>query len=250
MVVTERRDEILLFEQHEHAKVCGEFAQAWKDEYFDGNEKRESVLYAIYEHDNGWIELDQRPLLNKETKLPHSFIDYPLSPKLEAYTKGINYIEQHDEYAALICSLHYASFFERYTNGRGEVFLAQERKRQRKLLQVLTVEKETLQFHYDLLQFCDNLSLYLCMNEPGVDKKNEFSWFKRGFQQRFHFNQKRRIIAHWLDKNTVSVEDFPFSCELTVSMGYKKIKKNRILSLEKEYEAAENQQRVITLVGG
>ncbi|OIJ18959.1 hypothetical protein BKP45_14625 [Anaerobacillus alkalidiazotrophicus] len=252
MVVTEREHEVLLFEQHEHAKVCGELAEAWCEEYFIGKRKRKSVIYAIYEHDNGWIELDESPLINRERKIPFSFIDYPLTPKIKAYKKGIDIIEKKDRYAALICSLHYASFFERYTNGRGEDFLSLERDRQKKLkekLHIHKLEEEELLFHYYLLQFCDNLSLYLCMNEPGVDKKNELIWFRKGFSQRFAFNNKKRIVAHWLDKNTVSLTDFPFSKELTVSLKYKCIQKSQMSNLQVEYKHQKSRQRKITIVG-
>lgn len=250
MVVTEREKEILLFEQHEHAKVCGEFAKAWREDYFVDNKRRKSVVYAIFEHDNGWIELDQKPLLNRETQVPYSFINYPLKPKLLAYTNCINRVEKQDDYAALICSLHYTSFFENYTNGRGEDFVTRERLRQEKLVKRLKIEEQSLLFHYNLLQFCDNLSLYLCLNEPGVAKKDEFIWFRRGFSQKFTYNNQKRLIAHWLDKNTVSLTDFPFERELTVSVSYKKIEKSRIHRLQEDYEESEPQKRVITIVKG
>ncbi|WP_161568286.1 DUF3891 family protein [Anaerobacillus alkaliphilus] len=250
MVVTEKDGEILLFEQHEHARVCGELARLWRDDYFIGHKYKDSVIYAIDEHDNGWIELDQYPLVNEETKLPYSFVDYPLTPKLEAYVNGINRIAECDPYAGLICSLHYASFFEHYTNGRGQDFLCQERRRQNKLRQYVSVNFASLKFHYDLLQFCDNLSLYLCMNDPGVNKEEEFSWFRRGFSQVFPYNNHQKIIAHWLDRETVSVTAFPFCREVTVSLDYKTIRRSQLPSLQYQYEHSEVKQRVVTLVKG
>ena len=252
MVVTENHDEILLFEQHEHAKACGEFAKAWRDDYFIGDKKREKVIYAIYEHDNGWIQLDDQPILNKQTQIPYSFSNYPLKSKLKAYTNGINRIEKEDDYAALICSLHYASFFEGYTNGRGEGFLRQERRRQQNLIEKLNIntEDEEFRFHYNLLQFCDNLSLYLCMNRPGVDKKNEMIWFRNGFSQKFHFNNERTIIAHWLDEETITLTDFPFKQEVSVSIHYKSIKKRCLSNLQEEYERQQLQQRTVTIIKG
>ncbi|MFN7252757.1 MAG: DUF3891 family protein [Anaerobacillus sp.] len=250
MVVTERENEILLFEQHEHARVCGEFAKQWRDDYFSGHDNRKSVTYAIFEHDNGWIELDQQPLLNKETLLPYSFIDYPLKPKLAAYTNCINRVEKEDDYAALICSLHYTSFFEGYANGRGAEFITQERLRQEKLRRRLKINKESLLFHYNLLQFCDNLSLYLCLNEPGVDKENEFFWFREGFSQTFSYNSQKRLMAKWLNKDTVSLSDFPFKEEITVTLNYKAIPKKRICHLQEEYDTKAMQQRIVKLVKG
>lgn len=248
LVVIERGEDILLFEQHEHAKTCGQLASLWRKDYFYGLDRRNSVIYAIYEHDNGWIELDEKPLLNMETLLPYSFIDYPLKPKLEAYTTCIDRIAKRDHYAALLCSLHYTSFFENYTNGRGEDFLTKERKRQKLLKKGLEVDEESLEFHYNLLQFCDNLSLYLCMNEPGVTKKDEFLWFRKGFFQKFSYNDRRKLIAHWLDDKTVSLSDFPFEKEVCISVNYKIIKKNRVGYLQEDYENTKIKQRVVTIV--
>ncbi|OIJ12783.1 hypothetical protein BKP35_09385 [Anaerobacillus arseniciselenatis] len=253
MVVTENdKEKILLFEQHEHAKACGDFAEAWRDEYFIEKKKRDEVVYAIVEHDNGWIELDEKPSLNKKTQMPYSFINYPLKPKLKAYTNGINRVEDIDNYAALLCSLHFSSFFEGYTNGRGEGFLKQERRRQQRLMEKLNINKKdrALQFHYELLQFCDNLSLYLCMNTPGVAKKNEVNWFRSGFSQKFAFNQYQTISAHWLDEATVALSDFPFKNEVTVSINYKAIKKNHLINLPIEYEQLPVHQRTVSIVKG
>lgn len=252
MVVTEINDNIFFFEQHEHAQLCGRIAEEWRDEYFFGEERRKSVEYAIYEHDNGWIELDRKPIFNQKSKLPYSFVDHPLKAKLHGYTVGIDRIEEKDRYAALLCSLHYCSFFESYTNGRGKDFLTNERKRQEQLREALSVEKNDvpLKFHYDLLQFCDNLSLYLCMNRPGVLKKDEFIWFRNGFSQRFAFNNYKRIIAHWLDENTVTLNDFPFKKEVELAIRYKVINRRNLDRLEEEYDEARYHLRVVTIVKG
>lgn len=248
MVVTEQHGEVLLFEQHEHARVCGELARAWRGDYFIGKEFRDSVIFAIDQHDNGWIELDQCPKIDEDTGLPYSFMNYPLKTKLGAYRKCIDRIAKYDDYAALICSLHYASFFEDYTDGRGEDFLLQERKRQTKLRKHLTINNASLKFHYDILQFCDNLSLYLCLNEPGVSKENEFQWFREGFLQRFQFNDKKKMTAHWLNHKTVALSDFPFKQEVTISLSYKSILRSNLCLLEEQYQTLLPKQRVVTIV--
>lgn len=252
MVVTERENEVLLFEQHEHARVCGELAEAWREDFFQGIEWRDSVIYAIHEHDNGWIELDKSPLLNETNNLPFSFIDYPLAPKLKAYKSCIDRVVKKDLYAGLLCSLQYSSFFEKYSNGRGEDFLSYEQKRQKQLKQKLSLDnsqEETLAFHFQLLQFCDHLSLYLCMNEPGVNKENEMIWFRKGFSQRFQFNQRERMIAQWIDQKTVALHSFPFKQEITVKLPYKIISKRDMDDLQRAYAKQTTEYRIVTIVG-
>ena len=48
------------------------------------------TLFAISHHDIGWEELDRSVLWDEKNNCPVSFYDYPLLPKLEAYTRGIS----------------------------------------------------------------------------------------------------------------------------------------------------------------
>lgn len=126
--------------------------------HFLGEEWKEDVLYSIKEHDRAWIDLDHTPLWNDELQRPYSFIDYPSLIKLTYYRQGIDKVGRQSPYAGLLCSLHFASFYEAQKN---------------------------VQFHFKLLQQCDHLSIYLCMQEPGINKAQEISWYRNGFPQLF-----------------------------------------------------------------
>ena len=54
----------------------------------------------LWDFYSGWDEKNNCPV---------SFYDYPLLPKLEAYTRGISKVVANDHYAGFLCSKHYAS---------------------------------------------------------------------------------------------------------------------------------------------
>ncbi|SEN54982.1 DUF3891 family protein [Lihuaxuella thermophila] len=176
MIVRRRKNQFVLIAQHDHALISGEFAAHFAEpfEHFD------STVYAISHHDVAWVELDQAILWNEAKNQPYSFEDYPLAPKLAAYTKGISQVEETDRYAGMLCSKHYASFFEHASDPAGRRFREQELARQNNLLQRLSAqEKESVDSNFRLLQFCDDLSLAICLNEP---QQNTHPWYADGIR--------------------------------------------------------------------
>jgi len=57
MILLERNESFLMVTQQDHAKLSGEIASNWKQNYFAGIERKDDVIQAIYEHDRCWIEL-------------------------------------------------------------------------------------------------------------------------------------------------------------------------------------------------
>ena len=85
-----------------------------------------------------------------------------------------------------------------------------------------------LQYHLDMLKFCDNLSLYICLNEPGIEKVNEHPFFQNGFPQIFPFAENQPIISQWLSKDTISLSVSPLKHELKIDLPFKDVKKTEI----------------------
>ncbi|MBU8907303.1 DUF3891 family protein [Desertibacillus haloalkaliphilus] len=258
MIVRDCSSHFLLVTQHEHAKVSGEIATVWDRTFFYGLNQWSSVMYAIEHHDASWLPLDDQPLWNEVKQAPYSFMDYPINEKLTAYKGGIDALERDDRYAALLCSCHYTSFFDdvKQLGGLSRQFLIHEQQRQQQLIRELKREREVdtknFHFHFDLLQFCDNLSLYICLHEPGTKKENEVSWFRSGFPQQFSFFNQRRVVAHWLDTTEVSLSPFPLKDRLMVSIEGKEVNKEAIreVGLEQAYRDAPNRCLVVRLVPG
>jgi hypothetical protein len=251
MIIHERENDFIMVAQHDHALVSRDAAQCWRDNYFIGIEKKDSVVLAVREHDRCWIEPDKEPLWNEDTQQPYSFMDYPGSPKLAFYKEGIDEVVQMDSYAGLLCSLHYASFLEEATSMIGKNFWSAEKQRQQKLLKELEIADDNiLSFHLNLLKFCDNLSLYICLNEPGTSKEQEHYFYRKGFPQYFTFADKKPINAKWLDEDTVSLSTSPFKKELHVTLSYKAVEKEKIKTygLSAAYSKSSFLRREVTFV--
>lgn len=234
MIIKEEKDAVIFIEQHEHALISGQFVNKWKASLFTGNEWRPSVEYAVTNHDRSWIPLDRNILFLTDQTIPASFTDYPLKKKIVAYETAIGQLVKEDIYAGYLLSCHYTSFFKGKSDIEGQKFVKNEKIRQDKLLKKrFPLEKELTpevrHFHFHLLQFCDNLSLYLCMNEWGIDKDDELSWFKDGFPQQLSTLNKEQFYSTWESETTVKLNPYPFTPEqLHISIPYKRLDKKRL----------------------
>lgn len=199
----------MLIHQHEHGFVSGVFASHWG---WSPNPSG-SALYAIAEHDLGWRELDAEVRWNPETGAPYSFFEYPAEPRLSANRRGVDAIEEQDPYAGLLCSLHYESFVRNATGVAESSFRAAERERQSRLIFAISEgERERVDDELALLRMCDNLSLFVCLNEPG---ENVYPWFRQGFDY-----GGARIMPVWEGSETLRLEPSPFKESFEVRIPY------------------------------
>lgn len=244
MIVRERVDEFVMIEQDDHAKMSGDLIRQWKNDSFLGPERRKSVEYAVDQHDIGWKPFDQQPFWNDEEQAPYTFANFPTLPKIVLYTYGIDMVDKEDPYAALLCSEHYKRFLLNNTSEAAQNFVQQEEKRQQRLISSLDdFNKRLFNFHYAMVQLGDNLSLYLCLNEPGVKKEEEHPFFRDGIpipEAVEDFNQGKMQLW-WEEDRTVVVEEFPFDRPVTVRIRQKIVSKEAVreVGLISSYELAD-----------
>jgi hypothetical protein len=229
MIVYEENDCFVMTSQHDHALLSGQFAAALRKEYWPDSLYREDVLHAIRHHDCGWIPLDDVPFWNDRREAPYTFLDFPLAPKLTFYKKGLEDVIKKTTYGGFLCSKHYQSFFHNATSKEAKTFYAEEDTRQNQLLETFHISESLLTFHYQLLQFCDDLSLYACFQEPGVSKSEELSWFKKGFPQSFYFLTKdNAILTHWRSKKNIHISYPLFNEEQSFHVKLKRVPKELV----------------------
>lgn len=228
MIIRERQDEFIFIEQHNHALVSGELAKQWRKDLLSASSLPQSVIYAIEHHDAGWVPADKEPFWNDAKGMPYSFIDFPAPTKTLLYTYGIDEVQKTDAYAALLCSEHYVRFLQQEESESAKHFVQQEQKRQESILSSLpSFYEEQFDYHYALLQFCDNLSLFLCLNEPG---KNTHPFFTKGIPLPStlpHFSQEKMAVT-WVDQQRIALKEFPFENTFTITYDFKQIPKFQI----------------------
>ena len=206
----------MLVEQHQHGLVSGEFARHWEAGVPGG----EAALYAISHHDVGWRELDATVRWNEEAGRPYSFLDYPAEPKLRAYTHGLDFVQARSPYAACLCSMHYGSFV-RDARGEPEVSFREAEEERRRGIEASLSEEELASLDYDfrLLQLCDDLSLFVCLNEPGRD---DYPHYRDGFSF-----MGERLAPVWEDERTLRLEPNPFSEPFAIGVPYRVVGRDR-----------------------
>ncbi|SHF71642.1 DUF3891 family protein [Ornithinibacillus halophilus] len=231
MIIRERDQEFVMIEQHNHGQVSGDIMSKWKESMFIEQSHRRSVEFAIYNHDLGWNEFDQQPFWDDKDQKPYSFSTFPTLPKIILYKHGIEEVEKEDPYAGLLCSEHYSRFLANNTSIPAQEFVRSEKERQQKLWKKLQpLDKRSFNFHYGLVQLGDNLSLYLCLNEPGINKENEHPFFKSGIPLNSALIgfQESTLQLRWKNSSTVEIHEFPFKSSFHVRWKEKVVKKQLI----------------------
>lgn len=229
MIIRNRLNELIMITQHDHALVSGLLSENVQTSLFKGSAKRKSVEIAIREHDRAWMPVDKYPIMNDKTQLPFSFMDFPVSYKALIYKYGIDEVEEKDAYAALLCSTHYAHFMSKSKEGDAKTFLEGENIRRCRLKTAVSCyDEEHFQFHFNLLKFCDNLSLYISLNEPGIPKEKSHPFYKNGIQS--PFVEGERIKVNWKDQTTITLAPFPFQHPLNISLKQKVVPKEEVVN--------------------
>lgn len=253
MIVRESNDYYSVAKQHDHAILSGDIASHFKDDTFIDSTYRDDVLLAIREHDRGWIRLDETPVWNDREHVPFSFIDYPMHAKLPHYTIGINEVEEMSSYAALLCSLHYTSFTPIRNSSHPDciAYMKHEADRQRRMLKKLNLQADRdgdlISHHLRLLQLCDELSLYVCLNRPGATKIEEHPWYKEAFDTTI---QDQSLTAKWMNEHKIWLHPFPFKGDFKVSIPMKHVSKEMRtqLGIEKAYRETGFEMQEVTFV--
>jgi hypothetical protein len=238
MIVYEKEDSFILIAQHDHARISGDLVSAWKDELFSGSSRKKDLIYAAYQHDSSWIDLDRMPLWNDAANCPFSFRDFPGNIRFFFYSKGLDNVQKTNEYAALLGSILYTTLAEKFRNDDAIRFVNREFTRQSAIIERLRVDVELLQMHVKALILCDELSLFACMEQPGTARQH-YEWFASGFSYWYGHPGQPVLIADWKDQTIIELYPFPFIRAVETKVPYKEVRKQDIM----EYGISEAYQR-------
>ena len=111
MLVTRRDGHLTLVTQPDHAAFAGWLAEHWGNEQFVIPAPREALLTAATHHDDGWFELDGRPMYNAQRQRPAHFIELPLTDTVGPYGRGVESVYARDPHAGALVSMHFSGFY-------------------------------------------------------------------------------------------------------------------------------------------
>jgi hypothetical protein len=175
----------------DHARLAGDFAEAWGNAWFVSPHPRERVLKGIRCHDDGWAARDALPQITRQGKPSafsselvgkySAFEEIDLEDYLAVRDRAVRLVASDDAYAALLISMHTCNLLseraDRSTIAAAQLplldkFLETQTGCQKKLRRQIErdaslSEDEKMEIrirdHFRLLQAMDNLSLLSCV---------------------------------------------------------------------------------------
>lgn len=183
---------------YDHTALSAQFARAFGNDTFEAPTPLDPVVYAVGNHDAGWLRFDRDPVTDPQTGLPYSVFGTPAQHILPTSRGSPDFNELHHPYSGLLSSMHtWGIYNARYgfTNaGRlraiapedkpaVDAMLAYELERQGRLKAALArtpetagwIEEKRLFQNYKLLQLCDLLAIYFNYNHPALRTEQVFT---------------------------------------------------------------------------
>nr|AYQ72091.1 DUF3891 family protein [Cohnella candidum] len=112
---------------------------------------------------------------------------------------------------------------------------------------------DTVRRHFGLLQLCDDISLYVCLNNPGATKTEEHPWYVDGFRKSEGLGPagQGKLVACWVSEAEVGFDPMPFVGGFTAKLRQKVVPKELIKQegLQEAYWRAAWWEQEIGFVG-
>jgi hypothetical protein len=166
VIVVDEGERLRLVTQPDHAHFAGELVALWRADGLPGHRRREDLLFAVREHDNGWREPDAAPSWNAGAERPHDFLSVPDAVKVEVWRRGVDRFAAQRPYAALLVALHALALF---SGRRGEApwdpLLDDLAARRDELLEAAGASIEEARADYRFLELADTASLGVCSRD-------------------------------------------------------------------------------------
>jgi Protein of unknown function (DUF3891) len=211
MIVHDEGPDLLVITQTDHARFAGELLSLWRTDGVADHPRRDDLLFATREHDNGWRESDAAPTLNPDTGRPHDFLTLPRGERNEIWARGPARFEDKRPYAALLITLHGLAV-NRDPAPRDKAWkalLTALAKRKEHLLEATGTAEVVALDDYRFVDLTDALSLAACNRWRDPVERHGF---KARYDPEIH---------------TLYVEPFPLAGATTFQLPARRIPKRR-----------------------
>ena len=153
----------LLITQPDHAALAARMMEHWRADGFPSSPRRDAILLAIEQHDNGWREVDAAPIVDGETGRILDFLSLPDDIKRDIWPRAVTRLED-SPYAAALVGQHALHIYRRYRTDAewAQFFATMEELRARYLEMVTTASLDGLLRDYLFVRVGDLASLTFC----------------------------------------------------------------------------------------
>lgn len=160
MIVRPRHESILLITQPDHAHLAGLIMA--RSAGLHEHPRRASILRAVADHDNGWREEDDRPMVHRESGEVVDFVTAPLAVRHRVWPRAVERLKE-DPWAAALVAQHAITVYDRYRPDRAwDDFFAEMEGARDAILRVIAGRLEDLQSDYVHVRLGDLISLAFC----------------------------------------------------------------------------------------
>jgi len=162
MIVATHDQGLWIVTQNDHAHLAAEILSLWRRDGLPGHPRRDVLLRATREHDNGWREADSAPRHNPEDGRPHDFRSLPDEERRELWHRGVGRFLDSDPEMALLVVRHARQLHRGHRGEPGwDPLLDRWWQLEEELLEWTGQDRETLEGDYRWLELADHLSLTL-----------------------------------------------------------------------------------------
>jgi len=173
VIVQRAQHGVYLITQPDHAQLSAriiEHAVTLK-----AHPRRDAILLAVAEHDNGWAEEDAAPIVNPATGHLADFVNAPLAVRHRVWPRAIQRLSQHPWPAALVAE-HAVVVYDRFRveDGWASFFSGMEAARDQ-MIGVSGLTSSELSADYVFVRLGDLISLLFCMGVSQPQHIGEWS---------------------------------------------------------------------------
>lgn len=214
MIVAAQNGTLRVITQNDHAHLAAELLSLWRSEGLPENPRREALLFAAREHDNGWREIDAAPRIDSATGRPHDFVSLPHSDRRELWQRGtLRYLDRQP-YAALLVLQHARNLHRHLAEDADwRPILERWTELTEELLANLGASRQQMHEDYRWIDLADLFSLALCHR---IDQLPERSGY-RGRLAKEPPGQSQKV------QGTLQLDPFPLAGSTTFSVPSRQI---------------------------
>jgi Protein of unknown function (DUF3891) len=138
-----------------------------------GHPRRESILHAVAEHDNGWAEEDAEPTVNRATGQIADFISVPVAVRHRVWPRGIGRLAH--PWASALVAHHAITVYDRFRpDAAWTPFFADLEMMRARDVRASGLSFDDLAADYPYLRLGDLISLAFCTGT--TDEQRVGSW--------------------------------------------------------------------------
>ncbi|MEM1202370.1 MAG: DUF3891 family protein [Acidobacteriota bacterium] len=167
MILLDLPDGLRVTTQTDHAAFSGELLSLWRADGLPRHPRRDDLIFAAREHDNGWQETDSAPMLRTDGdgagRRPHDFLSMPLGARLELWNRGVRRHRESRPYGGLLILEHALELHRRHEGKAAwKDALSDWRRLRDELVESTGTPRAQLTEDYRWIDLADTLSLAAC----------------------------------------------------------------------------------------